>query len=294
MNRSLLKRALGLGVALGALLSGPWAVAAEGIGGAGSSAAAPVFRIWAQEYRKAGGDALEYDPVGSGTGLARIKQRNTDFGAVDVMVPKNELARDGLVMFPTAVSGVVPVVNLRRLGGALKLNGEVLARIFLGEITVWNAAEIAALNPGLALPKDPIRVVCRSDVSGTTHHLADYLSKVSPAWKARFGVVGRPAWPAGFTAVKGSSEVSQAVRNTPGAIGYVGLAFIEGVKTVTVAGVEATPETVLAKDYPIARPLYMYTNGRPKAGSTLAEYTGLADTAEGKQIIADTGFVPLP
>lgn len=116
MNRSLLKRALGLGVALGALLAGPWAVAAEGIGGAGSSAAAPVFRIWAQEYRKAGGDALEDDPVGSGTGLARIKQRNTDFGAVDVMVPKNELARDGLVMFPTAVSGVVPVVNLRRLG----------------------------------------------------------------------------------------------------------------------------------------------------------------------------------
>lgn len=226
MNRSLLKRALGLGVALGALLSGPWAVAAEGIGGAGSSAAAPVFRIWAQEYRKAGGDALEDDPVGSGTGLARIKQRNTDFGAVDVMVPKNELARDGLVMFPTAVSGVVPVVNLRRLGGALKLNGEVLARIFLGEITVWNAAEIAALNPGLALPKDPIRVVCRSDVSGTTHHLADYLSKVSPAWKARFGVVGRPVWPAGFTAVKGSSEVSQAVRNTPGAIGYIDYSYV--------------------------------------------------------------------
>jgi hypothetical protein len=73
-------------------------------------------RTWAQEYRKAGGEALEYDPVGSGAGLARIKQRQTDFGAVDVMVPRNELARDGLVMFPTAVSGIVPVVDLRKGG----------------------------------------------------------------------------------------------------------------------------------------------------------------------------------
>mgnify|MGYP000193266853 CR=1 FL=1 len=102
----------------------------------------------------------------------------------------------------------------------------MLARIFLGEITVWNAAEIAALNPGLALPKDPIRVVCRSDVSGTTHHLADYLSKVSPAWKARFGVASKHPWPEGFIAVKGSGEVSKTVRATPGAIGYIDYAYV--------------------------------------------------------------------
>jgi len=226
MNRSFSKRAIGLGLSLGAMLTCQFAAAADGIGGAGSSAAAPVYRTWAQEYRKAGGEALEYDPVGSGAGLARIKQRQTDFGAVDVMVPRNELARDGLVMFPTAVSGIVPVVNLRKGGAPLKLSGEVLARIFLGEISHWQAPEIVALNPGLSLPNEPIRVVCRSDVSGTTHHFSDYLNKVSPAWKARFGVVGRPAWPAGFIAVKGSSEVSRAVRSTPGAIGYIDYGYV--------------------------------------------------------------------
>ena len=224
MKTSLSKGVLGL--CLGVMLGCPPAAVADAIRGAGSSAAAPAYRLWADEYLKAGGEALDYDPVGSGAGMARIRQRQVDFGASDVMAPRSELARDGLVMFPTVVSGIVPVVNLRRLGGSLKLSGDVLARIFLGEITVWNAPEIAALNPGLSLPAEPIRVVGRSDGSGSTHHFSDYLSRVSPAWKARFGVVGRPVWPAGFTAVKGSSEVSQAVRNTPGAIGYIDYSYV--------------------------------------------------------------------
>ena len=91
-----------------------------------------------------------------------------------------------------------------------------------------------------------------------------------------------------------NGAVRQRVLSTTGAIGYVGLAFTEGVKAVPVNSIEATPETVVGKVYPIARPLYMYTNGRPAAGSPLADFVGMADTAEGKQIIADTGFVPLP
>ena len=248
MNISLSKRAIGLG--LGAMLTCQFAAAADGIGGAGSSAAAPVYRTWAQEYRKAGGEALEYDPVGSGAGLARIKQRQTDFGAVDVMVPRNELARDGLVMFPTAVSGIVPVVNLRKGGAPLKLSGEVLARIFLGEISHWQAPEIVALNPGVALPNEAIRVVCRSDGSGSTHHFSDYLSKVSPAWKARFGVASKHPWPEGFIAVKGSGEVSKTVRSTPGAIGYIDYSYVVEdhltpvqLKTASGRYLSASPES---------------------------------------------------
>ena len=224
MKTSLSKGVLGL--CLGAMLGCPPAAVADGIRGAGSSAAAPAYRLWADEYLKAGGEALDYDPVGSGAGMARIRQRQVDFGASDVMAPRSELARGGLVMFPTVVSGIVPVVNLRRLGGSLKLSGDVLARIFLGEITVWNAPEIAALNPGLSLPAEPIRVVGRSDGSGSTHHFSDYLSRVSPAWKARFGVASKHAWPPEVIAVKGSSEVSKTVRATPGAIGYIDYAYV--------------------------------------------------------------------
>lgn len=224
MKRSLLKGVLGL--CLGATAVCPPASAADEITGAGSSAAAPAYRIWAQEYQKAGGEPLDYDPVGSGAGMTRIRQRQADFGASDVIAPKAALAKDGLVMFPTVVSGIVPVVNLRKGGAPLKLSGEVLARIFLGEISHWQAPEIVALNPGVALPNEAIRVVCRSDGSGSTHHFSDYLSKVSPAWKTRFGVAGKHPWPSGFIAVKGSGEVSKTVRSTPGAIGYIDYSYV--------------------------------------------------------------------
>jgi phosphate transport system substrate-binding protein len=242
MKRSLSKGVLGL--CLGAAMVGQPARAADDITGAGSSAAAPAYRIWGQEYRKAGGEALEYDPVGSGAGMARIKQRQAEFGASDVIAPKAALAKDGLVMFPTVVSGIVPVVNLRKGGAPLKLSGEVLARIFLGEISHWQAPEIVALNPGVALPNEAIRVVCRSDGSGSTHHFSDYLSKVSPAWKARFGVASKHPWPEGFIAVKGSGEVSKTVRSTPGAIGYIDYSYVvedhlTPVQLKTASGISA-------------------------------------------------------
>ena len=196
------------------------------LSGAGSSAAAPIYKAWAQEYKKRGGWSIAYDPVGSGAGMTKIRQRQVDFGASDVISPKAELVKDGLVMFPTVISGVVPIINLPRLNTQLKLSGELLARIFMGEITQWNAAEIVAANPGLNLSGLPIRVVCRSDGSGTTYNFSDYLSKVSPAWKARFGVASKHQWPSTFITAKGSSEVSAAVRNTPGAIGYIDYNYV--------------------------------------------------------------------
>jgi phosphate transport system substrate-binding protein len=200
--------------------------AADSLTGAGSSAAAPVYRIWAEEYLKKGGEPIGYDPVGSGSGMKKIKRREVDFGASDVIAPTNELAKDDMVMFPTVISGVVPVVNIPRLSTPLKLSGEVLAGIFLGEITHWNAPELARLNPGENLPNLLIQVVCRSDGSGTTYHFSDYLAKVSAAWKTRYGVANVHPWPASFVAVRGSKEVSRTVRNTPGAIGYIDYNYV--------------------------------------------------------------------
>src|SRR5262249_342970 len=154
------------------------------IAGAGSSAAAPVYRTWAAEYAKDQGDTLAYEPVGSGAGMARIRKREVDFGASDVIASKADLERDGLVTFPTVITGVGPVANLPPVpSNAMRLSGAVLARIFLGTITQWDAPEIKALNPSLALPAQRIQLVVREDSSGTTFHYTDYLSHVSPAWK---------------------------------------------------------------------------------------------------------------
>ena len=169
------------------------ATASPQLSGAGSSAAAPVYRAWAKEYAKQGGEAIAYDPVGSSAGMQRIRQRATDFGASDAIDSSDALTKDGLVMFPTVITGVVPVVNLPSGSNPIKLNGEVLAGIFLGEIKSWGAPEIARLNPGKDLPSIPIKVVCRSDGSGTTHNFSDYLSKRSARWNSRFGVANKHA-----------------------------------------------------------------------------------------------------
>lgn len=237
-----------IGLCLGLPLT-PLSAIGEELAGAGSSAAAPVYRIWAEEYKKSGGDTIAYDPVGSGAGMTRIRQRKADFGASDAIASKSDLDKDGLVMFPTVISGVVPFINLPRTGPALRLDGDTLARIFLGEITLWNAPEIAALNPKASLPNLPIKVVCRADGSGTTYHFSDYLSKVSPTWKTRFGVANKHAWPQGFMPVNGSSEVSKTVRNTPGAIGYIDYNYVlednltpVQVKTASGRFLAASPE----------------------------------------------------
>jgi phosphate transport system substrate-binding protein len=201
--------------------------AADTISGAGSSAAAPVYKTWAAEYTKDHGDVLAYEAIGSGAGMAKIRKHDTDFGASDVIASKADLDKDGLVMFPTVITGVVPVVNLPHVApGAMRLSGELLAKIFLGEITQWNAPEIRSLNPELNLPAERIRLVVRADGSGTTYHFSDYLSRVSPAWKERRGVASKFDWPAEVLAVKGSGEVSKTVRATAGAIGYIDYNYV--------------------------------------------------------------------
>jgi phosphate transport system substrate-binding protein len=222
-----MKKSLALAL-LGLLAACVHAAETQNINGAGSSAAAPIYRSWSAEYLKQSGVELTYDSIGSSAGLKKIRGGDTGFGASDVAPTTTDLQKDGLLVFPIAITGISPVVNLPKVGdGQLVLSGSVLGRIFMGDITRWNDAAIALLNPELALPDVLIKVVVRSDGSGTTYNFSDYLTKASPAWKAKHGVKSAFTWPASFIAAKGSEGVVNAVKETSGAIGYVDFGYVK-------------------------------------------------------------------
>jgi len=200
---------------------------AAAINGAGSSAAAPLYNTWAQAYSKQTGDVLDYKPVGSSTGIKQIKAREVDFGASDVAMSAADLKKEQLIQFPSAISGVIPVVNIPGVrSGELRLTGEVLAAIFSRQITHWNDPAIVALNPSLSLPNKGIELIVRQDGSGTTYNFSDYLSKVSLAWKTTMGRNFTIAWSKDATPVKGSSGISATVKKTPFAIGYIDYNYV--------------------------------------------------------------------
>ena len=170
------------GLALAAALSTP--ARASDITGAGASFIFPVMTRWSSDYNQATGVRVNYQSIGSGGGIAQIKGGTVDFGSSDAPLPPEELAAAGLRQFPSAIGGVVPVINVPGLApGQLRLTGAVLADIFLGKLTQWNDPAIVALNPGVSLPESRITVVHRTDGSGTTFNFVNYLSKVSPEWK---------------------------------------------------------------------------------------------------------------
>jgi phosphate transport system substrate-binding protein len=205
------------------------------LSGAGSSAAAPIYRSWAAQYQIAGGPSLSYEPIGSSGGIKKIKAEQTGFGASDVAPSAEELKSSGLVLFPIAITGISPVVNLPKVDdGQLRLTGPVLARIFLGEITQWNDPAVAQLNAGLSLPALPIKVVVRSDGSGTTYNFADYLSKVNATWKTTYGAKTSFTWPSTFIGSKGSDGVVKSVKENIGAIGYVDYGYVKANRLLSV------------------------------------------------------------
>ncbi|WP_119718542.1 phosphate ABC transporter substrate-binding protein PstS [Cognatilysobacter tabacisoli] len=199
-------------------------VAAE-ITGAGATFIYPLLSKWSDEYNKATGNKVNYQSIGSGGGIAQIKAGTVDFGSSDKPLPSEELAAAGLGQFPSAIGGVVPVVNVDGIApGQLRLTGPVIADIYLGKITTWNAPAIAALNPGVPLPASKINVVHRSDGSGTTFNWVNYLSKVSPEWKDTIGEGTSVKWPTGIGG-KGNEGVAAYVKQIKGSIGYVELAY---------------------------------------------------------------------
>jgi phosphate transport system substrate-binding protein len=200
---------------------------AQDITGAGASFPAPLYAKWAADYNKATGVKVNYQSVGSGAGIKQIDAKTVDFGASDAPLSDEELAKKGLVQFPTVIGGVIPVVNIQGVKpGQLRLNGQVLGDIYLGKITKWTDPAIKALNPGLALPDAAIAPVRRADGSGTTFIFTNYLSKVNADWKAKVGEGTAVNWPAG-TGGKGNEGVAAFVGRLPNAIGYVEYAYVK-------------------------------------------------------------------
>jgi phosphate transport system substrate-binding protein len=171
---------------------------AQDITGAGATFPAPLYAKWASEYNKATGIKVNYQSVGSGAGIKQIDSKTVAFGASDMPLKDDELAKKGQIQFPTVIGGVVPVINVKGIEpGQLKLTGQVLGDIFLGKITKWTDPAIKALNPGVALPDADIAPVRRADGSGTTFIFTNYLSKVNAEWKGKVGEGTAVNWPAG-------------------------------------------------------------------------------------------------
>jgi len=211
--------AVGFGLAAVAV-----ATAAD-ITGAGATFPYPIYSKWAEAYKAKTGNGLNYQSIGSGGGIKQIIAKTVDFGASDAPLEPSQLEKEGLIQFPMVIGGVVPVFNIEGIKpGGLNLTGALLADIYLGKVSKWNAPEIAALNKGVKLPNQDITVVARSDGSGTTFIFTNYLSKVSAEWKDKAGNNTSVKWPAGV-AGKGNEGVAAYVQRLPGSIGYVEYAY---------------------------------------------------------------------
>lgn len=270
------------------------------VNGAGATFPFPLYSKWFSEYQKLNPSMhFNYQSIGSGGGIQQITRGTVDFGASDAPMTDEELARaPSLVHVPTVLGAVVVTYNAPVAG--LKLTPETLAGIFLGKIARWNDPALAKVNPGVKLPDADIAVVHRSDGSGTTAIFTDYLTKVSPEWKAAVGAGKSVRWPTGLGA-KGNEGVTGIVKQTPGAVGYVELAYanqnklpmaelqnhdgvfvkpsIEGT-SAAAAGVE------LPADFRVS-----ITDARGKTAYPIASFTyllvpkDLADGAKGKALV---------
>ncbi len=195
------------------------------ITGAGATFPYPIYAKWAEAYKAKSGVSMNYQSIGSGGGIKQIVAKTVDFGASDMPLKPEALEKDGLMQFPAVMGGVVPVINVSGIeAGQLKLDGDVLAAIFLGKITKWNDAAIVALNAGAKLPDEAITVVHRSDGSGTTFIFTNYLSKVSADWKSTVGEGTAVSWKVG-TGGKGNEGVASYVQRIKNSIGYVEYAY---------------------------------------------------------------------
>lgn len=278
--------------------------------GAGATFPYPIYSKWMSDYEAATGVKINYQSKGSGAGIKQLQDGIVDFGASDGPMSDDEMsrARHGPVLhFPTVLGAVVVSYNLPELSAPLRLDGEVIADIFMGKITKWNDARLAALNPSAGLPAKDILVYHRSDGSGTTYIFTDYLSAASRTWAESAGGPGRGKevkWPVGLGG-QGNEGVAGGVKQTPGSIGYMELAYakqnglpVAHVRNAagqfvepTIASVTAAAEGVVASlpadtDYRVS-----IVNG-PGAGAYpvssftwLLVYSTQPDAAKGKKLV---------
>jgi phosphate transport system substrate-binding protein len=299
---------------------------AADISGAGATFPYPIYAKWADAYKKETGVGLNYQSIGSGGGIKQIMAKTVSFGATDMPLKAEQLAKDGLIQFPTVLGGVVPVINVDGIKpGEITIDGPTLAKIFLTEIKSWNDPAIQKLNPSVKLPAQPIVVVHRSDGSGTTFLFTDYLSKVSPAWKDKVGASTAVEWPGGLGA-KGNEGVANNVAQTKGSIGYVEYAYAKqnkmnfakminkDGKTVAPtaeafmaaaanANWEGTPGfgVVLtneagASTWPLAGATFILLHKQPTKPADVAEALKFFAWAysKGDQMALDLDYVPMP
>ena len=300
------------------------------ITGAGSTFSNILYTDWMLSYNKAHADVqFNYQSIGSGAGIRQFSDKTVDFGASDAPMTDSAMAaiQGNVLHIPTELGGVPPTYNLPGVTAQLKFSGPVLADIFLGTITKWNDARIAADNPGVKLPDQDIVVVHRSDGSGTSFILTDFLSKVSPDWQSKVGKGTAVNWPVGLGA-KGSEGVAATVKQTPGAIGYVELGYAlanhlpvaavknkagkfvaASVQSVTAAAAAALktmqPTTDFrvsitdpdaADAYPISSFTWMLVHkdyDDAAKAKAIAQYTWWAVTT-GQERCGELGYAPLP
>lgn len=295
------------------------------INGAGSTFDFPAFTKWFEVYATVDTNVqFNYQSIGSGGGLRQFLAQTVDFGASDAPMPDDMMAKapGKPVHIPIVLGGEPLIYNLPE-NPQLKLDGDAVAGIYLGQITKWNDPKIAALNPGLSLPDLPIVVVHRSDGSGTTFIFTDYLSSVSPAWASTVGKGTSVKWPVGLGG-KGNEGVAGQVKQSPGAIGYVELAYAQEnhmtfaeLKNAAGKYVTPSPESISAamaaakipddfrfsivnapgeNAYPIsgASWVLIYQQQKdPGKGQEIVRFLKWAIT-DGQKYLVDLGYAPLP
>jgi phosphate transport system substrate-binding protein len=314
------------------LLAGAGAAQATDINGAGATFPKDIYNKWAEAYRAKTGNAVNYQPIGSGGGIKAIKAKTVDFGASDKPLPlsasadQDSLQSTGLYQFPTVVGGIVPIVNIPGVAsGQLKLTGPIIADIFLGNISNWDDVHIRALNPGVKLPHHSIKIVHRADGSGTTFIFTHYLSDVSPTWAKEVGFKDAVNWKLGDGG-KGNDGVSALVKQTQYSIGYVEFFYAKQNKltyalvqnkaglfpqpvaasfAAAASGADWTkaPGNYLlllnqpgAKSWPITGATFILVykkQSNPVAGKAVLEFFDWA-YKNGDQAAAELDFVPLP
>lgn len=198
------------------------------LSGAGSTFVNPVMTRWVQGFSQAHPNVqINYQSIGSGGGVQQVKAGTVDFGASDYPLKDAQLAAmKPVIQFPESAGPVCITYNLPEVQQPLQLSADVIAGVFLGQITNWQDKKIAADNPGVKLPKEAIVVAHRSDGSGTTAAFTTYLSAVSPEWKTKVGAGGSVNWPVGLGG-KGNEGVTGLIKQNPGALGYVELAYAQ-------------------------------------------------------------------
>jgi phosphate transport system substrate-binding protein len=321
MKRSLL--------VISGILAAAAPAAAQSLTGAGATFPNPIYTKWFDAYSKKTGVQINYQSIGSGGGIRQFTEGTVDFGASDGPMNESQIqAVNGNVLHvPTVLGAVAVTYNLPTLGDTkLKFDGNLLVEIFMGRVTKWNDPKIAALNPGVKLPDIDLIVVHRSDGSGTTYVFTDYLNKFSREWKDKVGYATSVNWPTGLGG-KGNEGVTQQIKQTEGAVGYVELIYAISnnlpyaqVKNATGNFIAPSLETVTAaaagakleKDtdfrvsitnspgtqaYPIASFTWLLVkkdNKDPAKAKLIRDFLTWMITPEAQNMAADLHYAPLP